>query len=690
MGPPRSEAQAIGGCRAGQEHDAGHESRIAAHARRRGARLSAAPTLEWLSASELAEFGLPGIPRNKRQVADLATAERWAIRKGDHGLPLTRKRAGRGGGLEYHVSLLPTEARNALATKLALSAMPEAANDAPQVDQAWDWYGRQSESVKAEAARRLAIIRDIERSMEGGATKTNAICHAISQWGGSPATIHNWFAEIKSVAPRDRLPYLASRRVGGGKEVEIDPAAWQILKSDYLRPEQPTFASCYYRLLEDYAQPRGIELPHPRTLQRRLEREVERSLKIAKRKGREALRQSLPSQRRSIDDLHAMEGVNIDGHVFDVFVRWPDGRVGRPVMVGIQDIYSRKLLAWRIGETESTLLTRLAFADLFQNWGIPLECVLDNGRAFASKAITGGAASRYRFKIKDTDPTGVLTALGVRIHWAMPYRGSSKPIERAWRDMCDDIAKHPAMSGAYTGNRPDAKPENYRERAIPIADFVEHVRRRIAALNARVGRRSEAAKGASFDAAFSASYATAPIGKATAEQMRLALLVAEDRSCDRDNGAITLDGNRYWTPELHNFAGKKVMVRFDPDNLHSEIHVYRKTGEYLCTAPVIAATGFFDRAGAIQRAKEEANLRRKWREAEQAHDLLSAKKIAELYAEPRQPYPAPSSSVVRPVRHRGQTAAALKPAPAPAEAASEQPFLDNLVRGAARLRAVGD
>lgn len=94
-------------------------------------------------------------------------------------------------------------------------------------------------------------------------------------------------------------------------------------------------------------------------------------------------------------------------------------------MVTIQDIYSRKILAWRIDESESALSTRLVFADLFVKWGIPKHCLLDNGRAFASKTITGGAKTRFRFKIKDEEPTGVLTALGIIIHWATPYRGQS-------------------------------------------------------------------------------------------------------------------------------------------------------------------------------------------------------------------------------------------------------------------------
>jgi hypothetical protein len=166
-----------------------------------------------------------------------------------------------------------------------------------------------------------------------------------------------------------------------------------------------------------------------------------------------------------------MQVVNVDGHKFDVFVQSEDGHIDRPVMVGIQDVYSRKLLAHRIGETENTILTRMVFADLFRDYGIPPHALLDNGRAFASKALTGGAKTRFRFKIKDTDQLGVLPSLGVNVRWTLPYRGSSKPIERAWRDLCEDIAKHPAVAGAYTGNKPDAKPENYRDRAIPIAEF---------------------------------------------------------------------------------------------------------------------------------------------------------------------------------------------------------------------------
>ena len=96
-------------------------------------------------------------------------------------------------------------------------------------------------------------------------------------------------------------------------------------------------------------------------------------------------------------------------------------------MVGVQDLYSGKLLGYRIAETESSDLARFAFRDVIERYGIPGKVWLDNGRGFASKMLTGGTANRFRFKVKEDDPTGLLTAMGCEIHWATPYHGQAKP-----------------------------------------------------------------------------------------------------------------------------------------------------------------------------------------------------------------------------------------------------------------------
>ncbi|MEO0917403.1 MAG: transposase domain-containing protein, partial [Pseudomonadota bacterium] len=150
-------------------------------------------------------------------------------------------------------------------------------------------------------------------------------------------------------------------------------------------------------------------------------------------------------------------------------------------MCAFQDIYSGMILSYRLDRTPNSHCVQLTIGDLIEKWGIPEHVLLDNGREFAAKLITGGSKTRYRFKVKEDDPSGLLTSLGCEIHWALPYSGQSKPIERAFRDMCDRIAKHPAFAGAYTGNRPDAQPENYGEKAIPLDLFTSILDEEIAA-----------------------------------------------------------------------------------------------------------------------------------------------------------------------------------------------------------------
>lgn len=647
---------------------------------------------EWFTSAELATLGLAGLGKVKRRINERAATEGWALRTGQFDQPLARPRLGRGGGFEYHISVLPAAARAALAAR-GISAAADIV-DAPQAGVVggaaaiWRWFDGATEKVKVEAKRRLDTLDLIDAFEAAGMTRSAAVAATAAQTDIGASTVWSWLQLVDGVAVADRLAYLAPRRAGGGNQAGIDPGCWQWLISDYLRPEKPTFTSCYRRMVADYAAPRGIAVPIERTLRRKFEREVDQRLVIAKREGAEALRRSIPAQERSVASLHAMEMLNIDGHKFDVFVKWPDGRIGRPMMVALQDIHSRKIVAHRIDESENALTTRLVFADCFRNWGIPKACVLDNGRAFASKMITGGAKTRFRFKIKDEDPLGILTMLGVEIKWATPYRGQSKPIERGFRDLCDTIAKHPAFAGAYTGNKPDAKPENYGSRAIPIDEFKARVAAGIAAHNAQGNRRTEMGGGVrSFDDVFTASYAAAPIGKATPEQLRIALLTAEDRMCDRQTGQIRLEGNRYYAHELAQHHGEKLTVRFDPDDLHGEIHVYARTGEFICTAPAIAATGFDTKEAAGKRRGQEKELRRIVREQEKLADLLDATALTVAlpdYVDEIEPI---TPSVVRPVRTRGNTAAALKAAPArPAPAAS--PVIDRFAAAAAKLRIV--
>lgn len=65
---------------------------------------------DWLTAADLAALRLPKLPVSERGIQLAAKRDNWAP---------SRKRAGRGGGQEYHISSLPEPARVALAAKRA-------------------------------------------------------------------------------------------------------------------------------------------------------------------------------------------------------------------------------------------------------------------------------------------------------------------------------------------------------------------------------------------------------------------------------------------------------------------------------------------------------------------------------------------------------------------------------------------
>ena len=624
--------------------------------------------VRWLALPEAA--GMLGVTeRSARRIAErsgwLDAARQWPLAQDG----IWRRRKGKGGGVEISSAALPAEAQLRLEMAPAIAAILSPPTDLPVVeDELHDGlerseiarqYDAQPEHRKAEAAKRAELLLAIERLAASGVARCTAFAMVSAESRVAERTLRLWRGRVDGVERPDWRYHLVSRHVGSkGREIELPPDAWDFIRADWLRVECPPFESCWRRL-ERAAAAHGWALPSKKTVERRL-LALPQSVKVAGRKGMDALKTLYPAQQRDRSMFHALQAVNVDGHKWDVWVRWPDGHVGRPMMVAFQDLYSGKLLSWRIDRTENRAAVQLAVGDLVTTYGVPDACWLDNGRAFASKWITGGTPTRYRFKPKEEDPAGILTTLGVEIHWTTPYSGQSKPIERAFRDFCGDISKDPRFAGAWTGNTVANKPENYGSKAVPLDTFLAVVAEGITLHNARPGRRTDVCKGRSFDDVFAESYRAAPIRRATEEQRRLWLLAAEGIRSRRD-GSIELFDNRYWTEQLVDHAQHKLIVRFDPQALQTEVHVYRLDGSYLCSAPVIEAVGFAD----VEAARRHAQQRGAWLRAQKAmldaERVIGIDQVAALMPKAEEPAPAPETKVVRPLFGAGGTALAAAP-----------------------------
>jgi transposase InsO family protein len=653
--------------------------------------VSAARRLEWLSAAEIAGLGLPGAPSSKQGVLNLADADGWRARVDNLGRPLVRPRAGRGGGAEYHWSLLPAAARAEMARRGMIGGPIEEPARATKPAKGgaidcWQAWNVASDAAKERAAKRAAAVRAAEGLIEALGSVQAGVDAAAKEANVSRSALFGWRERVK-LAPRDQwAPLLLDQAKAGGREAAIPEELWQFYISWWLRPK-PTHSAAYRRTVNEAAKLGIAPVPSAKTFQRRVEREIPREVVLLKREGWDKARLVIPQAERSVEGLSAMDIVNLDGHKWDVFCRFEDGKIGRPMMVAIQDVYSRKMLAWRIGRAETAGLSRLVFADLFRHWGIPKKVLTDNSRAFASKWITGGAANRFRFSIKPDDPLGLLPLLGIDVHWATPRRGQAKPIERAFRDFAQTIAHHPAFHGAWTGNSVANKPENYGSRAVPIEELRAIVAAEIAEHNAREGRRTEAAGGLdSFDSVFAASYESAAVGRATAEMLELALLAADRVTADRDSGAIRLFGNRYWSSEIAHLAGQKVIVRYDPEALHEGVSVWDADSRFVARVPVWEKTGFLTADHGKARMKAEADLKKAIRAQADALNLLAPADLAERVRETAPEHARPKPGAVRPVRMRGGAVAAAREA----QPQDNTDFIDRLGAAVTRLRLVDE
>lgn len=597
----------------------------------------------------------------KRSIERRAVREAW---------PYVEE-AGRGGQRRlYEASSLPEDVQAALAHAHVTLTAPEVSSaEASASDNRAQSlavvFESKPEKIKAKARAALAIAHDYHQLLGRGFDRAAVIAAVTKQHGVSPATVWRITASVKNEPEHLWLYVLCPQYAGRTARAEMCAEAWELLKADYLRREQPSAAACIHRLRKA-ADARGWTLPANRTLQRRLE-QLPRIVKEIQRKGPTAAKNLYPAQQRLKTALRALQIINGDGYKHNVWVEFPDGEIVRAKTWFWQDVYSSKLIAWRTDKTEHTDIIRLSFGDLVERYGIPEKVLLDNTLAAANKTMSGGVKHRFRFKVREDEPLGIFPLVigPAPMIWATPGHGQAKPIERMFGvgGIGEFIDKAPELAGAWTGASPLDKPEyDGKTKTVKLADLERVIAREVAAQNAREGRRGAIHQGRSFDAVFDESYAAsqAVIRRPTEAQRRLWLLATEPVRASARNGEVTLDAgrvvgervaNRYWSPDMTEHAGRQVVARFDPARLHEGVHIYTLDGRYITYAECVQAAGFNDANAGREHSRARQSFLRASRAAAEAETRMSVLEVAKSYASSTPstiPAPAmPAGTVVR-------------------------------------------
>ena len=636
--------------------------------------MSIEPLKTHYSVYEIAAFKLNSAPRAAKNVQEKAKREGW----------LCRKRSGRGGGLEYAFDGLPQEIQAEILLKVNQPASGLAVADKTQLAKAQvavSWAEWETATLKSQAAAMLkhSTVCSVADLVEHGIKLLEAIEMVVGKINResdgktvSIGSVKRWYYHVKGADRALWLPMLLGDygETHGRNAADFSAEAWAFFKADYLRIEKPQFGSCYERL-KRAAPANGWLIPSASSVKRKIERDIPYAQRIYLREGDYAVSRLFPSMIRSVDNIAVMEWINGDGYQHNVWVRWHNGKVCRPKTWLWQDVRTRMIVGYRCDETENTDMIRLALLGVIYKYGLPQKITIDNTRAAANKQMTGGVKNRYRFKVQEDEVQGIIPALGIQLHWTSIKfgrgRGQAKPVERAFSHggLGQLVDLHPTLAGFHTGPNAYSKPdyEIAPSGGVDYETFILALEDGIQTFNERLERDTEMCQGTlSYQQAFERDLPLTTLRYATPEQMRFLVTLHEEVSLDK-NGTFCLkaggkpDGlrNRYEAYALIGTVHKRVVVRFDPADLHNTVWVYSRDGKFLAEAQCTQKVAFGDSQSGRAHSRKEAEFVRHIKKAAKAQQEMDIQKAArympevEIDDEPAEP------KMVEMVRAHGNT-----------------------------------
>jgi putative transposase len=483
----------------------------------------------------------------------------------------------------------------------------------------WEAYERSGAVHKLRAEAAFKAVLTFTELVNDGLTKQDAERAVASSLGVSRASLHRYRAAVKGHHQMHWLPFLSPRYSREGRpHAPFSEEAWNYIHGKYLNTSE-TPLTVVLEAARALAPSRGWEIPSTDAVRARLAKEP-KWLDTVGRKGPKALERSHPPVKRDYSGLALHELWESDGRKADVFCVWPDGSIARPFIIVWRDVRSRLVLGAKGYLTPTAAGVLAAFGQALERAGVaPDYAKIDNGREYAAKSVTGGQATRYRFKVIPGEPLGIMTQVGTKAEWSRPGRGQDKPIESFWTFVATRCDKAPEFAGAYCGRNPVAKPEDFdRRKAIPIAVYAAKLAAVLEFFNNDHRHRGSGMGGRTPMEVYTELCDSQTRRAVDPAHVRLCKMgVASIKPNASDNVyALTIPGYgtcRYWSKEIAGLTreslSRKHAVYYDLENPSRPVSVYDGKN-WLGDAALLDEIQFRDeageRAGAHVKAKNAA------------------------------------------------------------------------------------
>lgn len=368
----------------------------------------------WYSAQELA--GLPGMPRTDSAVMKSAKKNLWSSRK-----------KLRGKGVEYPLSCLPPETRDALTRQeIKVAPAPVRAITVKQLPAVAALKDRQRQVAEA----RSAIIAEIKRlAKAAGQEKAIQAVIALAANGELPEHLQRLVPVANAKAGAEGKRHLSRttlmRWMAEGKRgfVALAPKAQESVKFRgweapllqlYGQPQKPALTKCLEDLPGLLAE--GVSAPSYWAARRFLDKMSKLDLARGRMLPRE-LKNVRAFVRRDTSHMWPGDCYTSDGHKFDAEIAHPrHGRPFRPEITSVLDIATRRCVGWSVDLAESTWTVLDAMRHAIERCGINALHYVDNG-------------SGQKNALMNDEVVGFMARLGITLTHSLPYNSQARGLE---------------------------------------------------------------------------------------------------------------------------------------------------------------------------------------------------------------------------------------------------------------------
>ncbi len=587
----------------------------------------------WYSALELAEMKLPGWPTTKRNVQERLNKEAWP----------SRKRSGRGGGMEFQP---PKYVINIIKSGLVSSELSVKKEQLPvsTVTRSHDLTDKQRQTAEA----RLSICREIKRLGDQVGLDlavrnfiSNAVAGSLAEPYQSLVAIANAKAgDSRSLSRTSIYRWLNSMGQGvaalapKSRETNSVPAWAGYLLNIYQQPQKPSLSYCMHELQK--VLPKNIEAPSYFAANRFLKKFSNTELQSGRMGSRE-IRNIKPFVRRDTTQMWPTDAYTADGHTFDAEVAHPlHGRPFRPEITTVLDINTRKAVGWSAGLAESTWAVLDALRHAVMVGGIPAIFYVDNGSGYRNAAISN-------------EVTGFMSRLGITITHSLPYRSQARGLEERSHQSIwvrgaktlptyigNDMDKE-AKQQAFKITRADMKQIGTSRLLMSWQDFVVWCQQQVDDYNNRPhralqkiydanGKKRYQTPNEAWQQAISEGFTSVNVN-----QHEIDDLFRPYKEAKTSRGEVRLFGNLYFSVELEHFHGETVRVGYDIHDA-SRVWVRDQKGKLICIAEFEAnKRNYFPQSFIEQAAQKraEGRIKRAQAKIDEAIEELSPATLIE-------------------------------------------------------------